>query len=78
MSGGVDSSVTAKLLADKVSNMSLVMHQNLIFVLTGLRPISSVHAQLGHTRRVWFRSWMRVGERLGRCQTRMPGARYTL
>jgi GMP synthase PP-ATPase subunit len=46
MSGGVDSSVAAKLLAEKVRrtlrNLTSGLH------LLGLRPFCHLHAQLGH------------------------------
>lgn len=71
MSGGVDSSVAAKLLADQVSQ---VVHHNrslTILEFLGLRLICSVHAKLGYPRRIRDRQRLRVGKRLGRRPTSM-------
>jgi hypothetical protein len=49
MSGGVDSSVTAKLLAEKVRRTLRTFFTLTDTFYLGLRPFCHIHAQLGHS-----------------------------
>lgn len=70
MSGGVDSSVTALLLAKNVcQNMQHIQKkplQNECYLL-GFWSFCCFYAELGHSRRIWHRHGMRMGKRLARC-----------
>ena len=71
MSGGVDSSVSALLLAKnvckkKVQHISNHFKTNLVNLL-GFWPFCCFYAELGHSRRIWHRHGMRMGKRLARC-----------
>jgi hypothetical protein len=78
MSGGVDSSVTAKLLAD-AANVSPVLSHRIApsSCCSGIRPLCSIHAELGHARRIWVGRRMRVEEGLGGRAESLSDARLT-
>ena len=82
MSGGVDSSVTARLLAEKVNNMypshTQSKNDKTQTLTLGLRSFCCLHAKLGHPWRIWDgrRMWMEA--RLGRCATGVSNAGFVL
>ena len=78
MSGGVDSSVTAKLLAD-AANVGPAIFQRIApsSCCSGIRPLCSIHAELGHARRIRVGRRMRVEEGLGGRAESLSDARHT-
>jgi hypothetical protein len=50
MSGGVDSSVAAKLLAGTVYTQNNLEHAQLLIMIIELRPFCRLYAKLGYSR----------------------------